>query len=72
MSDFTDKGALDAGHDSLRIKKCGDCRYRTYDMDGNYCGHPESFAASSGFGQGLDLARSDEGFCGTEGKYHEF
>jgi hypothetical protein len=71
MSDFAERGALEAFRDSERTVKCGNCIYRTYDMDGNYCCHPESFESSGGFGQGLTLARSSEGFCGPEGKFHE-
>lgn len=71
MSEFTERGALDAGHDSQRTVKCGNCKHRTYDMDGNYCGHPESYKASAGFGQALDNARSNRGFCGPDGVFWE-
>ncbi len=67
-TDFVEQGMLDASRDSRRSVQCGDCKFRTYDMDGNYCGHPESFKAANPFGQGLTRARSAEGVCGPDEK----
>ena len=70
-SEFTERDQLDASRDSRRQVHCGDCRFLTYDMDGNYCGSPESFKAANPFGQGLTRARSAEGVCGPKGKLWE-
>jgi len=67
-AEFIERGELDAARDARRDVKCRDCRFLAYDMDGNYCGSPESFESASPFGQGLTLARSDNGVCGKDGR----
>lgn len=57
-TEFIERGALDAARDYGYEIKCRDCIWRSYDMDGNYCAHPESLDVSGGFGQSLELARS--------------
>jgi len=51
--------------------RCGTCKHSAADPDGLYCGHEKSIAATKGFGQGIVLARSKVGVCGTEGKLYE-
>lgn len=61
----------DALADANRAKRCQDCKWVSYDMDGNYCAHPQSLAESAGFGRSLQVARAEGEFCGPEGKLHE-
>jgi hypothetical protein len=47
---------------------CCDCKYATYDMDGNFCGHKESFQGSNFFCASCQSARREGNFCGPDGK----
>lgn len=50
---------------------CYTCKHSASDPDDIYCGHEKSLKVSSGFGQGLERARSSEGVCGPKGKLYE-
>jgi hypothetical protein len=52
-------------------KHCMDCKYVAFDMDGNYCGHKESFKNNNFFGASCHAARREGNFCGQSGKLFE-
>lgn len=49
---------------------CRTCDFWIYDMDGEYCAHPESFKQTV-FGLGLNAMRSPDGPCGPEATLHK-
>jgi len=51
------------------VKDCNNCRYGSYDMDSDYCNHPESFKQSM-FGKSLSAMRRGIK-CGPDGKLWE-
>lgn len=71
MTEFQEKALLDAARDDRRTKRCQDCKNVSFDMDGNFCGHPQSMKTANPFGQGLTLARSVNGVCGVDGDLWE-
>lgn len=70
-TDLEEKFLLDAKDDSNRKKRCQDCKFNDYDMDGNFCAHINSLSVANPFGQSLRLARSTNGICGPDGKLFE-
>lgn len=71
LMELEERFGLDAVDDEKRGKRCQDCRFVAYDMDGNYCGHERSMEESRPFGQGLRLARSEQGVCKPRGDLWE-
>ena len=46
---------------------CRTCQHCGWDPDGNYCGHPKSFAETM-FGRGLPYMRHVDGPCGPDAR----